>query len=276
MGLTGVCTVIYVLLLSSANTLSIALNWLTVSPGMQPTGILTNSFVAPPASALSFLIFVGIGAYIYQQRVRSLWATERNTVLAWSAGVLGGLWLLDTFVLMGHGWGLASDLLVIAWFAPGVERKWGRTRLLVFCLWIVLVVNTLGWLLTWIWPASITPLFGSSMGVPLQGGGPLMKAVLTTWCLMIGRQRLALLNIEGYKLVWVLLAICGLDLLFQSVALGLMGAAAIGTAHLLIRGTWRPEYLLDRARLWRMERARKQRLGKFKVIDGGRGKHTLH
>ena len=134
-----------------------------------------------------------------------------------------------------------------------VERRWGARRLLLFCTWVALGTNALGALLIWLWPAGLAAAFGDAMA-PLNGVSALADGLITVWCLMMGRNRIALLNIEANKLVWVLAVISVLDFTLNGRIAGLMSGAAIGLALLLISGLWRPRLLIDRVQLYFLER----------------------
>ena len=43
--------------------------------------------------------------------------------------------------------------------------------------------------------------------MPVGGAGPLIDALMSLWCFMHARHRLAILNIEAGKLVWFLVAL---------------------------------------------------------------------
>ncbi len=239
-----------------------------------PTALLSNTFVAAPGSILNLVIFAVIAGFLFQDRVRAWWHTKRVELVLAVVGVAVALHLVG--VLLGVkdlGYGLGTSLLVLAWFGTAVERTWGEQRLLLFSLWIVLATNAMGGLLWWAWPAASAPAVSGGTGAPPWGTHALADALLTAWCLMFGRARLAFLNIEARKLVWVLVAINLLNFLFVGRLSGLMGLAGIWVTWLLISGTWRPSVLLDRFRLWRLERLHARRKSKLKVIDGGR---TLH
>ena len=99
-----------------------------------------------------------------------------------------------------------------------------------------------------------------------------MSGILTALCLMFGRQRLALLNIEWRKLVWVLVALGVLDLLLVSVVAGVMRLGGIGMAYALITGILRPRSLFDHAHLAYLRAKRLWRTRRLRVIDGGGGR----
>ncbi len=89
---------------------------------------------------------------------------------------------------------------------------------------------------------------------------------------MFGRVRLAILNIEARKLIWVLVALGVLDLLFGPTVLGgLVDLMAVLIAVLLVTGLWRPRHLYDRLRLELIERrVRRRRSGMHVVKDDQR------
>lgn len=246
--------------------------WLTVSPetlpGLHLTALVTNLGVALPGSPLMLLIFALIAGYIFKERLRALWAVDRLRLIAVVGGVTIGLALVNELVLPGRTWGLMGEALVLLWFGTGVERRWGRRRLFWFTVWVTLATNVLGALLAWAWPGGLGPLFGAGF-MPLFGSGPLSDALLTVWCLMMGSQRLAILNIEARKLVWVLVIINLLDVLLSGVIAGLMGLAAIGVTWMLVTGQYRPQVLIDRVRLWLIDRRLERRKAGMTVIEGG-------
>lgn len=254
-----------------------AAEWLLASratfAGLRLTALVGNALVAAPSSFFGFALFVGIGVLLFLDRVRTLWRTRRNALLGWSAGILGVLYLIDLFVLRGLGWGWASGVLVLLWFGTAVERRWGARRTLVFAFWIVVPTNAvIAALLTWA-PWTITALTNAARAAPSHGVFALTDALLAAWCLMHGSARLALLNIEARKLVWVLVALGVLDLLFTSRLVGIVRLLAIALTWLLLTGHYRPRVLLDRLRLWRIDRRLAKRRGRFEVIDGGRNLH---
>ena len=243
--------------------------WLTLTPETLPTlrltSLLTNGLVAAPSSPLSLVILIAIAGYLFQHQLRALWAHQRTDLIFTVAITAFVLYVLDTYLLSpGFGWGLAAASLMLMWFASSVERRWGRTRTLLFSGWIMLGSNVFGALLLWIWPGSVMALFGGG-GIAGFGTGPLIDGLLTAWALMIGRQRLQLIGVEGRHLIWFFVAMNVLDILFVGSLSGLMDLSGMGIAWLLIKGWWRPQLLIDRARLWlidrRLERRRRKLTG---------------
>ena len=236
----------------------------TFSAGL-PSALATNLLVALPTSFMGLGLILALLAYFLWEQIRFAWAVNRaGFIVAIAVGVLG-LVLLNT-VLNGFGYGLAVEVLLFIWLGTAVERQWGANRTLLFVGIICAVANTVGGLLIWVWPAGLD-------GMPSHGGGPLVDALMTVWCLMAGRRRFAILNIEARKLVWVLVAINVLDFIFVGRISGLMGLTAIGTAVLLISGLWRPRYLLDRLRLFFIDRRVAARRGRMRVVKDKRKFH---
>ena len=91
---------------------------------------------------------------------------------------------------------------------------------------------------------------------------------------MYGRVRLAILNIEARKLIWVLVVLGTLDLLFGPTVLGgLVDLWAVLFAVLLVTGLWRPRHLFDRIRLELIERRVRRRRSGMHVVKGDRPYH---
>lgn len=249
--------------------------WLMLAPSKlpMPTALVANTFVAAPSTLFNVVLFMAIAGFLFQERVRLWWATKRVELVLAGLGTLVGLYLVGQALgVPGLGYGIGVALLVVGWFGTAVERHWGMKRTLLFCLWVVLAANTVGALVYWAWP-SMALAAASQGGAPVNGTQPLSDALLTAWCLMFGRMRLAFLNIEARKLVWVLVAINVLNFLFVGRLSGVMGLTAIATAWLLISGGYRPRNVLDRFKLWLIDRRLAKRRSRFQVIDGGK---TLH
>jgi hypothetical protein len=242
--------------------------WLLLDPAtlsdLRVTALVANSITAQPTSMLGFIFIVAIVGFLFADRVRMLWYTDRYRLIFVTLGTLGGLALIN-WLLRGYGWGLATALLMVLWFATAVEHRWGERRTLWFCLLIALSTNLVGAALLVGWPEGRQALAGGPAAA-LNGVGPMVDALMTVWCLMAGSRRLAILNIEAKKLVWVLVAIQVLDLVFVGAISGLMGLTAILTTWLLITGLWRPAFFLDRLRLWFIERRVSQRRRKFQIV----------
>ena len=96
---------------------------------------------------------------------------------------------------------------------------------------------------------------------------------MTVWCLMFARVRLAILNIEARKLIWVLVILGFLDILFVGRLKGLMTLMAILTAYLLVSGLWRPRLLLDKLRLKLIEARIRRRRSQIRIVDNDKRRH---
>lgn len=246
-------------------------DWLTLTgetlPGLRLTALATNGLLARPASVIGVLVLVAIAGLFFVDRLRALWAHDRVKLVGGALGGLVALVLFERFALPGRGYGLVVAGLWLVFVGTAVERRWGARRLLTFAATIVLVTDLIGALLLWVWPAGQLAALGDGR-LPLYGEGPLTHALMAMWCFMAGRRRMALLNVEARKLVWVLVAFDGFDLLFGGRIAGLMGLCAIGLTWLLITGNHRPGVALDRLRLWRIERRVKRRRDGIRVVGG--------
>ena len=237
-------------------------------PSLRLLAPLTNGFVELSDSALGVIILLLIAGFIFQNQLRWYWRSRRRDLLlavGLSFGVLWGISLVISGI-----WGLVAALIFTAWFATPVENRWGAKRLLLFSLIIAVSTNLVGALLLWWSPGSLGGLLGGPGPLP-AGNEPLMSGILTALFLMLGRQRLALLNIEARKLIWVLVALGVLDLLLVSAVAGLMRIVGIGVAYIVITGSWRPRLLFDRMHLLYLQSKRVWRTRRLRVIDGGGG-----
>ncbi|MEE2786316.1 MAG: rhomboid family intramembrane serine protease [Myxococcota bacterium] len=254
---------------STAEYLTLSSN--TVAGGHY-ISLLTNPFVSAPSSIFGLLLLVGLGVYFFWPTVRAFWQRHTLTVVIGVVSVFALIGGLNALLGRGVAEGLLANLVLLVWFGSVVERHWGRNRLWTFTLLNVLGVNLIALaFLTWA-PASVGALLGPS-AAPIIGPGPLLDALMTVWCLMNARTRLAILNIEAGKLVWVLVAINVLDLLFTGFLSGVMGLLAIGLAKMIVTGRWTPSQIIDRLRLWRLERRITKRRKNIKLIDNDRHLH---
>jgi hypothetical protein len=251
-GLCIVCTALF------AHAVGLR-TWLVIGawtwPGVQLPGLVTSTFVAPPAGPFSLLLLAALVVMVYLQPLKALWARRPMPLVAALAGGVAALWLVDRFVVPGLGYGLAGAVLVLGWVGTGVERRWGAQRLLGFAAIIVLTTNALG----------ATLAYAAGAGV-MQGERPLSFALLTVWCLMNAHGIIAGTRIAMGKLIWVLVAFGVLDTILVGWIEGLMELAAIGLAWVVVHGYHRPRHAIDRFKLWRLERRRRS----MRVIDGGR------
>lgn len=246
-----------------------ALSWFVVSPAtlgeLKLSGVFAAGFVELASNALWFLIIVGITGYFLKDQLRIWWHNDRPRLLAWTIGPLVAMAVLSETVFP-NVFGAATSSLILCFFAPGLERRWGRDKLLMF---VVLVGSiTYGLIAT----LMATGLIGGAA----TGARPLIEGLLTAWALSLAGQRLQLLNIEASKLVWVLVAINVIYLIGGPPAEGLSGLFAIAIAWMLVRGTWRPRLLIDRLRLLIIEQRLKRRRQGFTVIKGGRDRDRYH
>lgn len=231
--------------------------------------LVTNSLVTIRTEFLGFALFLVIAAFLFWERIRMAWYVNRVQLLMMVGLPLGALFLLDSVSPRGVIWGMASAAVMLVWFATAVERRWGTKRLLVFCLTIGFVTNLFAAVMVAVWPTSIVAALGNGV-TPFNGVGPITYALLTVWCLMNGNQYFALLRIEVRKLIWVLVAFAVINFLFEGRLAALMDLLAIGLTCLLVYGLWRPQHLIDRARLWWIERRVNKRRSRMRSIDGGR------
>lgn len=253
--LAGLCVL---LTLVAAHATSLG-DWLVIGPwtwpGLRLTALAAASFVAPPAGPFALLLLALLIGYFYREPLRALWARRPAQLVGGVAGVVAALWVTDTWLIPGRGYGLFGAVIVLLWIGTAVERRWGAERLLRFSAIIVLVTNLL----------AATLAFAAGSGV-VYGERPLSFALMTVWCLMNARGLIGGTEIAIGKLVWVLVAFGVLDLLLVGWIEGLVELAAIGLAWLIVHGYHRPRYAIDRIKLWRLERRRRS----MRVVDGGR------
>lgn len=259
-------------LLTAVHTwLPAAHGWLTVGPwtlaDLRLTGLLSNGLLARPASAFGLLIMAAIAGLLFADRVRGWWYRDRVRLIGGVVAAAIGLMLLQTYVLPGRAYGLVVGGAWLVFVGTAVERRWGTRRLLLFSATIMAATNLVGALLSWIWPGGLGALLTDG-ALPLFGENPLTHALMAVWCFMNARQRMALLRVEARALVWVLVAFDALDLLFGGAIAGLMGLSAIGLTWLLITGNHRPGVLIDKLRLWRIERRVERRRAGIRVVGG--------
>lgn len=252
-------------------------SWLLVGPdtlsGLRLTALVTNSLIEISTSVFGYVFVLALGAFFLQQPLRMMWHQRRNDLISLAAALIVLPLILS--IALPNIWGLAASMVLLVWFAPGMEARWGPKRLWIFLLIVAVATNLVGALLLWISLGTVSPLIGGG-ATPLAGTTPLIDALFTAWALSLGRQRLAILNIEGYKLVYVLLAFGALHALLTGFAFGMMQITAVVTAWMLIKGTWHPRLLMDQIRLLLIKRRRQ----KMRVVPGGKSKGkggpTLH
>ena len=239
----------------------------------QFTSLFTNTFVARPSGFFNLLIFIALGVYFFKDLFALWWRRDRAPLVVAIVGPLLAVFVVELILGGGRGWGLTTSLMVTLWFAIPVEREWGSRRLVIFCVVVVIMVNTTGALLLWAWPEGVTAALNHG-AAPINGMSSLSGSLIAVWALMIGNRRLAIINIEGKTVVWLLVVIGALDFILQGRIKGIMDLVAIGCAFLLITGYWRPRFAMDRLRLWLLERRVERRRGSLHIVD--RDDRTLH
>jgi len=243
----------------------------TVSDGAI-TAVWSTPFVAAPSSFLGLCLLLALIGFFLWDQIRRWWYTARGTFLGASVSGLLLLYAVDRILGGGLGVGMFMSVVMLVWFGGAIESRWGTKRLLVFATIVITAVNVSACLIAWRWPGSYAAVGGRTMAL-IQGTGPLVTALITVWCLMYGRMKLAILNVEARKLVWVLIILGFLDIIFVSRLKGLMDLLAIATAWLLVSGLWRPRHLLDRIRLWLIDSRIKRRRGQIRIVDDDRKLH---
>lgn len=267
-------------------------HWLILSqhtiPRLELTALLTNTFVEG-GGPLRYIFVLAIGGFFLQDKLRWMWQRQRNDLITFGSLLL--IVPLAISLLFDPIWGLASSVVLFMWFIPHLESRWGLRKFLTFITIITVTTNLVGAILLWLWPIEFPPvsggfltvvevtptsfgameaLLGSSHVFP-TGSQPLINAMLTVWALSLGRGgKLAILNIEPYKLVYVIAALAGLEAIFSGFASGMMSLAAIGVAWMLVRGVYNPKLIIDRIRLFFIERRLEKRRQGFKVVQGGK------
>ena len=266
---TVVVTLLYVFVPSLQDTLVI--EPATASQLSLPS-LLTNSFVAARGSMFGLLILFALIGYFVWPQLKHLWNRSPGVIIGASMTVLITVLGLDFALGRGRGVGLVSALVPLIWFSATIESRWGEKRLLMFAAIVIVVVNAFGMLVAYVFPGSFGSLAGRNSAL-VSGTGPMVSALLTVWCLMFARVRLAILNIEARKLVWVLVILGFLDILFVGRLKGLMTLMAILTAYLLVSGLWRPRLLLDKLRLMIIEARIRRRRSQIRIVDNDKRYH---
>ena len=234
--------------------------------------VVTNSFVAARGSLFGLLILFALIGYFVWPQLQSLWRRSPGFIISASLVILVTVLGLDFALGRGRGVGLVSALVPLLWFAGTIESRWGEKRLLMFTGIVIVVVNGFGLLVAYAFPGSFGSLAGRNSAL-VSGTGPMVSALLTVWCLMFARVRLAILNIEARKLIWVLVILGFLDILFVGRLKGLMTLMAILTAYLLVSGLWRPNLLLDKLRLKIIETRIRRRRSQIRIVDNDKRHH---
>lgn len=255
----------------SSTALGAALQpWLVIGPetlsGLHLTALLTNTWVNLSSHPGALFLPIAMLALFRMRELPELIRTRWKTLLLWFVGILAVGITVDRYLVPGV-WGILGALLITGLMAPTVERMFGPRPFARFCLQVVVIVNLLGAALLWLWPGSIAALLAPSAATPF-GIGPLTGAWFLIFALVLDRRTLDGLEIaiNGRALALVLVAMDVYGLLFTGFAAGLMDLTALALAYLHVRGIGSPTLLLDRFRLWRLERRR----ARFRVVSGGR------
>ena len=232
--LLGLCLFVS---LASAQSTSLILSSDSLSQGAV-WSIISAPFALYPQSF--FFIALLLGWLIYQYGG----VTSRRTgkVVNWTPFIHLLLWIVGIEVLhllipQLNLWSLAFVFLTLTWFAYPLERRWGRKKWTFFCI-----------LLIWI-PFGIVSLLCllDLTQSSFRGLQSLERGFLLAWALQQNRRRLALLNIQGRTLAWIILGFSTFEVLissfsthsagFPSALLGLLGTC---TSWILIEELWKP------------------------------------
>jgi membrane associated rhomboid family serine protease len=172
------------------------------------------------------------------------------TAIAWlvlePGGVFGELrlWTLLTYPLIGY---LSSplwmllNLLMIYWFGPELESRWGVGRFLLFMVLTTFVGGIF---------ATIAGLVGLS-GPPLMGAGVFALSLIVAWGLTFPTRQILLfmvLPLKGIHMVWFSVGIAVLQGISTSRDATVVAAdfGGMAMAALLVLGLWKKNQL----KLW--------------------------
>lgn len=245
--------------------------WLVLTPetlsGLRLTAVLTNGFVNLSEHPGALFMPILLLALFRMRDLPVLIQRQWKTLLLWFVGLLVGGYMVNRYLVPGV-WGILGAVLITGLMAPTVERMFGFRPFVAFCLRVLLVTQAVGALLLWLWPGSVAALFAPVAASP-AGIGPLTGAWFLTFALVMDRRTLDGLDIaiNGRALAWVLVALDVYHLLFSGFLSGLMDLIGLALAFANIHGVGSPSHLLDRFRLWRLERRR----ARFRVVRGGDG-----
>lgn len=245
--------------------------WLVIGPdtysGLHLTALVTNTFVNLSGDPGSLFLPIALLALFRLRELPTLLRERWRMLLAWFVGILAVGYTVDRFLLPGV-WGILGALLITAVMGPTVERMFGARPFLRFCAKIALTTSAFGAALLWLWPGAVGALVGPGAASP-TGIGPLAGAWFLAFVLVLDRRMLDGLDvaINGRMLALVLVAMDVYGALFSGFAAGLMDLLALAMTWLHLQGVGGPRLLLDRLRLWRLERRRAQRQ---RSVSGGR------
>ena len=215
--------------------LSAALSWLHSSPrlnfvmsesaleSLQLWTPLTTGWVLSSSSPLFTLLILGfIAAYksgALQGEVR------KARYFAYSAVLFIMLSALSAVTPSGLVWSLVAEGVTLIWFGMDLERRWGARKFALLCVFTLSLSYLLGALYLF--------LFG---GAHVQGLHPFTRGLILVWGHYIGPHRLALLNVRGDQLRWVVYAFCGFELLLLPPPFGLVTLSAAFLLDQYVRG----------------------------------------
>jgi hypothetical protein len=246
-----------------------AASWFVLTPetfsGLQLTALVTNAFVNLSEHPGALFMPILLLALFRMRDLPMLIQRQWKTLLMWFLGLLVGGYLVNRYLVPGV-WGILGAVLITGLMAPTVERMFGPRPFVAFCIRVMLVTHLVGATLLWLWPGSVAALFAPVAASP-AGIGPLTGAWFLTFALVMDRRTLDGLDIaiNGRALAWVLVVLDVYHLLFSGFLSGLMDLIGLGLAWANIHGIGSPSHLLDRFRLWRLERRR----ARFRVVRGG-------
>jgi membrane associated rhomboid family serine protease len=156
--------------------------------------------------------------------------------------VLGKVWMLLTYALLhdlGSTFHLLMNGLMLFFFGPELETRWGRRRFIAFVV-LTALGGSLAVMATWALGLSAAPVLGAS-GIVL--------GLIVAWGLTFPDRQILLffiLPVRGIHMVWVSVGFAVLD----AVSLGPVSASAhiggMATAAFLVMGLFRPNTL----KLW--------------------------
>jgi membrane associated rhomboid family serine protease len=158
------------------------------------------------------------------------------------AVVEGRVWTLLTYALLhdlGSTFHMLLNGLMLYFFGPELETRWGRRRFILF-----VVLTALG--------GGLAVMAAWSLGLsaaPVIGASGIVLGLIVAWGLTFPDRQILLffvLPVRGIHVVWISVGFALLD----AVSLGPVSASAhiggMATAALLVLGLWRPNTM----KLW--------------------------
>lgn len=245
------------------------LPWLVLGPDTLPdlraTALVMNAWVNLSDHPNALFMPIALLAVFRMRELPALLRNRWKTLLLWFVGIVAVGFTVNRYLVPGV-WGILGALLITALMAPTVERMFSSRAFLLFCVRIVLVTNLVGAVLLWVWPGSLMALLANSAASP-AGVSPLTGAWFLIFALVLDRRTLDGLDfaINGRALAFVLIAMDVYGLLFSGFAASFMDLVALAMAWAHVNAGASPRLLLDRFRLWRLQRRR----ARFRVVNGG-------